>query len=215
MELGFSGGGSGVPGGGRGRPLPIGWSGVPALSGLVAPSAELFGSALRLMTPQPHFFAAAVALPKDEIDARLSKGARVRAIVCRVDDRLWPSLEPDLVEAPPVLVGVGGMEGSLEESARGATTVSCIFSSPFEEVEDQLLVLLLSVKVEVLDGEPMGVSIGEAGWDRLEIATMELTASLRAFSLLSFFGVSTFAGSVLTMGLAAVANERDRIALGG
>jgi hypothetical protein len=55
-----SGCGSGVPGGGSGRPLPIGWSGVPCL--LVCAVAASFSLCWFLArTPHPQFFAAAAA----------------------------------------------------------------------------------------------------------------------------------------------------------
>lgn len=59
----LSGGGNGVPGGGRGRPRPIGCSGVPSgrvvaldRESTVAPLANI---------PSPHFLAAAAAVPID------------------------------------------------------------------------------------------------------------------------------------------------------
>jgi len=110
LELGLSGGGSGVPGGGRGRPRPIGCSGVPALSVPVTPSTVLFCSLLRLRTPQPHFFAAAVAFPIDDMEGLLSDGASVRATDCRADVRMWSLSDPDFVEAALTLVGVSGRE---------------------------------------------------------------------------------------------------------
>jgi len=90
-----------------------------------------------------------------------------------------------------------------------------MLSSPFDEVDEKLPLLLFSAKVDGRDGDPIGVSVGDTGCDRVEIANIELVASFCAPFLASLLVASTFAVSVVTTGLAAEANECDRIALGG
>lgn len=213
LELGRSGRGRGVPGGGSGRPRPIGCSGVPARSVPDVPSAAIFCSALRLRTPQPHFFAAAVAFPIDGMDDLLSEGASVRATDCRAD-RFWSFMNPDLVEVVPVLLGVPG-GAWLELPNEDVTTVSCMLSPPVREVDEELPLLLISANVDGREGDPTGVSVGDAGCERLVIAIIELAAPFCSLYLVSVFTESIFAVSVVTTGLAAAANECDRIAFGG
>lgn len=57
FDLSLSGGGSGVPGGGSGRPRPIGREGVPSLFSSPLVCRKLLGPSSPLFAFQPHFLA--------------------------------------------------------------------------------------------------------------------------------------------------------------
>lgn len=82
-------------------------------------------------------------------------------------------VEEELMEWESVLVGVGGNDdGPVEAVVRSVILLA------FEELEDMLLVLLVGILFGSWSGRaPNGVSVGETGGERCEIAIMALVAS--------------------------------------
>jgi len=91
-----------------------------------------------------------------------------------MEGRDWEwAVEEDLMEWESVLVGVGGNdEGPVEVVGWSVMLLA------LEELEDMLLVLLVGILLGPWSGrEPNGVSVGEVGGERCEIAIMALVAS--------------------------------------
>jgi len=93
LEAILSGGGSGVPGGGKGLPLPMGFSGVPARS-KPCPEFCFFDCSFRFKTFQPHCLAAAVAAPMAVV--LFSDGVKERVTDSSIEERLDTSVMEDL-----------------------------------------------------------------------------------------------------------------------
>ena len=106
LEPARSGGGRGMPGGGSGLPLPIGFSGVPGRFEL-ATELCFFAWSFLLNTFQPHCFAAAVATPIAVVF--LSNGVRDRATDSSIVERLDSPVAEDIVSG---LSGVPGVADS-------------------------------------------------------------------------------------------------------
>ena len=90
------------------------------------------------------------------------------------EGRDWDwAVEEDLMEWESVLVGVGGKDdGPVDVVGRSVMLFT------FEESEDMLSVLLVEILLGSRSGrEPNGVSVGEVGGERCDIAIMALVAS--------------------------------------